>query len=158
MSSCTTVCIGHRRYQRVKGDVVLQVPLHDPMTLISSITVQHDAQCSTKTRSKECCNSIYSFFIYIHTSHEYGICRMCMLPNSYIVYALVISIPLSYLLVRHSHSRPSPPKSASQSKPIMQPARTDLAPPKNDPFTTAELAQYDGSDASKPIYVAIKGA
>jgi len=40
----------------------------------------------------------------------------------------------------------------------MQPARTDLAPPKDDPFTTAELAQYDGSDASKPIYVAIKGA
>ncbi|KAL9715556.1 hypothetical protein Ac2012v2_002216 [Leucoagaricus gongylophorus] len=39
----------------------------------------------------------------------------------------------------------------------MQPARTDLASPKNDPFTTTELAQYDGSDPSKPIYVAIKG-
>jgi len=39
----------------------------------------------------------------------------------------------------------------------MQAARTDLAPPKDDPFTTEELKQYDGSDPSKPIYVAIKG-
>ncbi|KAI0058708.1 progesterone binding protein [Artomyces pyxidatus] len=39
----------------------------------------------------------------------------------------------------------------------MQPARTDLAPPKDDPFTQEELKQFDGSDPSKPIYVAIKG-
>ncbi|KAI8992934.1 progesterone binding protein [Trametes punicea] len=39
----------------------------------------------------------------------------------------------------------------------MQPPRTDLAPPKDDPFTVEQLKQYDGSDSSKPIYVAIKG-
>lgn len=32
-----------------------------------------------------------------------------------------------------------------------------LAPPKDDPITKEELAKCDGEDASKPIYVAIKG-
>ncbi|KAF8658386.1 hypothetical protein AX16_001995 [Volvariella volvacea WC 439] len=40
---------------------------------------------------------------------------------------------------------------------MMQPPRDDLAPPKDDPYTPEQLAQYDGSDPSKPIYVAIKG-
>jgi hypothetical protein len=44
-----------------------------------------------------------------------------------------------------------------EAKSIMQPARTDLEPPKDTPFTQAELKQFDGSDESKPIYVAIKG-
>ncbi|KAI9061684.1 progesterone binding protein [Trametes sanguinea] len=39
----------------------------------------------------------------------------------------------------------------------MQPPKTDLAPPKDVPFTVEQLKQYDGSDPSKPIYVAIKG-
>ncbi|KAH8107697.1 cytochrome b5-like heme/steroid binding domain-containing protein [Cristinia sonorae] len=39
----------------------------------------------------------------------------------------------------------------------MQPARTDLAPPKDDPWTVEQLKEFDGSDAGKPIYVAIKG-
>lgn len=39
----------------------------------------------------------------------------------------------------------------------MQPERTDLDPPKNDPFTQEQLKAYDGTDASKPVYVAIKG-
>ncbi|KAJ7089996.1 progesterone binding protein [Mycena epipterygia] len=39
----------------------------------------------------------------------------------------------------------------------MQPAREDLAPPKDDPFTLAQLKEFDGSDPSKPIYVSIKG-
>ncbi|KAJ3574921.1 hypothetical protein NP233_g1437 [Leucocoprinus birnbaumii] len=38
----------------------------------------------------------------------------------------------------------------------MQPPKK-LAPPKDQPFTTAELSQYDGSDPSKPIYVAVQG-
>ncbi|EIW72404.1 hypothetical protein M231_02964 [Tremella mesenterica] len=33
----------------------------------------------------------------------------------------------------------------------------NLAPPKDDPIPAAELAKYNGSDPSKPIYVAIKG-
>lgn len=40
---------------------------------------------------------------------------------------------------------------------MMQPERTDLAPPKDDPFTQDELKAYDGSDLEKPVYVAIKG-
>ncbi|KAL6303507.1 progesterone binding protein [Sparassis latifolia] len=39
----------------------------------------------------------------------------------------------------------------------MQSAKTDLAPPKDDPFTQEQLRDFDGSDPSKPIYVAIKG-
>lgn len=46
----------------------------------------------------------------------------------------------------------------SESSTVMQPPQTDLAPPKDDPFTVEQLKQYDGSDPSKPIYVAIKGA
>ena len=46
----------------------------------------------------------------------------------------------------------------STKKSVMQPPRTDLAPPKDDPFTMEHLKQFDGSDPSKPIYVAIKGA
>ncbi|THV06998.1 cytochrome b5 [Dendrothele bispora CBS 962.96] len=39
----------------------------------------------------------------------------------------------------------------------MQAPRTDLLPPKDDPFTLEQLKAYDGSDPSKPIYVSIKG-
>ncbi|KAK7692184.1 hypothetical protein QCA50_003807 [Cerrena zonata] len=42
-------------------------------------------------------------------------------------------------------------------KTIMQAARTDLDPPKDDPFTMEQLKEFDGSNADKPIYVAIKG-
>ncbi|KAK1231410.1 hypothetical protein PQX77_005473 [Marasmius sp. AFHP31] len=44
-----------------------------------------------------------------------------------------------------------------ETKSIMQPARTDLTPPKDDPFTQEHLKEFDGSDPSKPIYVSIKG-
>ncbi|KAM0746860.1 cytochrome b5 [Meredithblackwellia eburnea MCA 4105] len=37
------------------------------------------------------------------------------------------------------------------------PTDIKLDPPKETPFTTAELAQFDGSKEGKPIYVAIKG-
>lgn len=46
----------------------------------------------------------------------------------------------------------------SETPSVMQPAQTDLAPPKEDPITVEQLKQYDGSDPSQPIYVAIKGA
>ena len=45
------------------------------------------------------------------------------------------------------------PKSVMESKPAPV-----LNPPKDDPISVEELAQYNGSDPSKPIYVAIKGA
>ncbi|KOS15787.1 progesterone binding protein [Malassezia pachydermatis] len=39
----------------------------------------------------------------------------------------------------------------------MEPATTPTQPPKDDPFTPEELAKYNGSDPSKPVYVAVKG-
>ncbi|KAJ7090752.1 cytochrome b5-like heme/steroid binding domain-containing protein [Mycena belliarum] len=39
----------------------------------------------------------------------------------------------------------------------MQPPRTDLLPPKDDPFTLAQLKAFSGADPSQPIYVSIKG-
>jgi len=31
------------------------------------------------------------------------------------------------------------------------------SPPKDDPISVEELKQYDGTDESKPVYVAVKG-
>ncbi|KAJ6535785.1 hypothetical protein B0H19DRAFT_1080226 [Mycena capillaripes] len=39
----------------------------------------------------------------------------------------------------------------------MQAPREDLALPKNDKFTLAQLKDFDDSDPSKPIYVSLKG-
>lgn len=83
-------------------------------------------------------------------------------------YLLTFALPAAYLVYRHYSSKSQTstaatvaPAEADTKKPlksIMQPPRSDLAPPKDDPITTEELKQYDGSDPSKPIYVAIKGA
>lgn len=84
--------------------------------------------------------------------------------SSYYIYALALTLPLLYLLHRRSHSRPPPPPAVTTQtddktslKTIMQAPRDDLHPPKKDPFTLSELAEFDGSDSSKPIYVSIKG-
>ncbi|KAF8149347.1 cytochrome b5 [Crassisporium funariophilum] len=74
---------------------------------------------------------------------------------------LAFVLPVLYLFYRH-YSRPLPiavPAEDNQKplKTIMQAPKTDLAPPKDDPFTTEQLKQYDGTDPSKPILVAIKG-
>lgn len=39
----------------------------------------------------------------------------------------------------------------------MDPTTAPTHPPKDDPFTKDQLAQFDGSDPEKPVYVAIKG-
>ncbi|KAI5805939.1 cytochrome b5-like heme/steroid binding domain-containing protein [Geopyxis carbonaria] len=43
------------------------------------------------------------------------------------------------------------PKNFAPKEPVT------LAPPKDDPITVDQLAKCDGSDPSKPVYVAIKG-
>nr|XP_018267382.1 uncharacterized protein I303_01368 [Kwoniella dejecticola CBS 10117]OBR89540.1 hypothetical protein I303_01368 [Kwoniella dejecticola CBS 10117] len=48
-------------------------------------------------------------------------------------------------------------KAAQAGASIMSAPAADLAPPKDDPISASTLSQYDGSDPSKPIYVAIKG-
>lgn len=81
---------------------------------------------------------------------------------------LALLFPLFHFLRSRAAPSSSPPiverkpettnvNEKTELKSVMQPARTDLAPPKDDPITVAELRQYDGSDPSKPIYVAIKG-
>ncbi|KAG5643306.1 hypothetical protein DXG03_001190 [Asterophora parasitica] len=79
-----------------------------------------------------------------------------------IIYAiLLLAIPAVYLTYHRCHTPPpSAPPPAPEKKPlksIMQAAREDLAPPKDDPFTTEELKKYDGSNQGLPILVAIKG-
>nr|CAG8440260.1 9753_t:CDS:2 [Entrophospora candida] len=44
-----------------------------------------------------------------------------------------------------------------QPPPSKDSVNPNLQPPKDTLFTPAELAKYDGTDASQPIYVAIKG-
>lgn len=88
-----------------------------------------------------------------------------------VLLALALALPLVYFFRGHlSSSVPqrrgattrSAPKSentsSGTSKSIMQAPSTELAPPKSDPFTQEQLKEFDGSDSSKPIYVAIKGA
>ncbi|KAJ7854687.1 cytochrome b5 [Mycena olivaceomarginata] len=78
-------------------------------------------------------------------------------------YGLVLLLPAAYLAHRYTRSAappPAPDPAPADEKPvksIMQAPRDDLAPPKDDPFTLEQLKEFDGSDASKPIYVSIKG-
>ncbi|KAE8542827.1 hypothetical protein D1P53_000890 [Cryptococcus gattii VGV] len=55
------------------------------------------------------------------------------------------------------HAEGSKGKMAQAGASIMSAPAANLAPPKDDPITPAQLAKHDGSDPSKPIYVAIKG-
>ena len=82
------------------------------------------------------------------------------------LYGLTLAFPLAFVyhhLTAESKPTakpaPAPQEEKTEKKPsIMQPERTDLDPPKNDPFTQEQLKAYDGSDPSKPVYVAIKGS
>ena len=89
--------------------------------------------------------------------------QMFSFESSTPLYVLLLSLPLALFYHRYFYSQPidqaakRDPNHDKPLKTIMQPPRDDLAPPKDDPFTLEELKRYDGSDASKPIYVAIKG-
>jgi membrane-associated progesterone receptor component len=79
------------------------------------------------------------------------------------LYVLLLCLPLAFFCHRRFYSQPADQpvtRDLKQDKPlktIMQAPRDDLAPPKDNPFSLEELKQYNGSDPSKPIYVAIKG-
>lgn len=83
-----------------------------------------------------------------------------------VIYGSAFAIPVLYLAVTYRHlvlshpvQEPPPPATppVKPQKTIMQTARTDLAPPKDDLYTAEELKKYDGSNTGLPIYVAIKG-
>jgi len=69
-------------------------------------------------------------------------------------------LTLTYFFLRPT-SPASPQAEDTNSKPrtssTMQPASDNLAGPLDVPYTQEQLKEFDGSDPSKPIYVAIKG-
>ncbi|THH12697.1 hypothetical protein EW146_g7460 [Bondarzewia mesenterica] len=85
-----------------------------------------------------------------------------------LVWGLLLVLPASFYLQGYFFAQPDSPFSSpepspqpeekkSEEKSVMQAEKTDLAPPKDDPFTLDQLKEFDGSDPSKPIYVCIKG-
>jgi hypothetical protein len=81
------------------------------------------------------------------------------------IYGLTLAFPLILYHLLSANPKPAAKptpatlgdKDEKKSTTMMQPERTDLDPPKDDPFTQEQLKAYDGTDASKPVYVAIKG-
>jgi membrane-associated progesterone receptor component len=82
-------------------------------------------------------------------------------PAQLALYAVLLALPLAAFAARRfstpTAAQPIATTKEEEPKSIMQPARDDLAPPLDTPYTRAELSAFDGSDPSKPIYVAIKG-
>lgn len=87
-----------------------------------------------------------------------------MLLQTLVTYGLALTIPALYLVYRHFYSSPAisserPEESHEKpAKSIMQAAREDLAPPKDDPYTPEQLKEFDGTKPGSKIYVAIKGS
>ncbi|KAG6827169.1 hypothetical protein H0H92_012905 [Tricholoma furcatifolium] len=69
--------------------------------------------------------------------------------------------PAQNATATQNHHQAQQPSSQSSKplKSIMQAPNPDLAPPKEDPYTTEELARYNGTNdaVGNKIYVAIKG-
>jgi hypothetical protein len=83
-------------------------------------------------------------------------------PAQLALYAVLLALPLAAFAARRfstpTAAQPIATTKEEEPKSIMQPARDDLAPPLDTPYTRAELSAFDGSDPSKLIYVAIKGS
>jgi hypothetical protein len=89
-----------------------------------------------------------------------------MMPDTNIV-AIYTSGILAVLTLAYLILRPTPPDSSQPQKEdtnpkprtgsVMQPPNENLAEPLDVPYTQEQLKEFDGSDPSKPIYVAIKG-
>jgi hypothetical protein len=89
-----------------------------------------------------------------------------MMPDANLVAVytsgLLAVLTLTYYLLRPaSLGPPQPQKEDASPKPrtgsIMQPPKDDLAEPLDIPYTREQLEEFDGSNPTKPIYVAIKG-
>lgn len=88
------------------------------------------------------------------------------MPDTNVV-AIYTSGLLAVLTLAYFILRPASPDSSqhqaedTNSKPgtgnVMQPPNENLAEPLDVPYTQEQLKEFDGSDPSKPIYVAIKG-
>ena len=88
------------------------------------------------------------------------------MPDTNVV-AIYTSGLLAVLTLTYFILRPTPPESSqpqtgdtnqkSRTGNIMQPPNENLAEPLDVPYTQEQLKEFDGSNPSKPIYVAIKG-
>lgn len=88
-----------------------------------------------------------------------------MMPDTNLnVVAIYTSGILAVLTLTYLILRPTPPDSQkentnpkSRTGNVMQPPNKNLAESLDVPYTREQLKKFDGSDPSKPIYVAIKG-
>ena len=93
-----------------------------------------------------------------------GNCRRMGNAPSIVLYTALFAVPayISYKLIvganTISPTRVPAEDTDRELKSVMQPPRTDLEDPKDDPFTPEKLREYDGSVPGNPIYVAIKGS
>lgn len=72
---------------------------------------------------------------------------------------LLAVLTLTYFLLRPASqdSQTEDTDSKSRTGSVMQPPSNNLAEPLDVSYTQEQLKEFDGSDPSKPIYVAIKG-
>ncbi|KAG8697096.1 hypothetical protein FRC08_006735 [Ceratobasidium sp. 394] len=80
-------------------------------------------------------------------------------PTAIAVAAVAIILPSYWVLSRRqgnnqTHGTNTSP--VSKKNPFAVGDR-QLQPPKDDPYTLAELTAFDGQDPNRPVYVAIKG-
>ncbi|CAE6416564.1 unnamed protein product [Rhizoctonia solani] len=77
--------------------------------------------------------------------------------TSVAIAAVAVAVPSYWLFSRQrSQGQSSPAGSSTKRNPFAVPDG-QLQPPKDDPYTLAELSAYDGRDPGRPVYVAIKG-
>ncbi|KAH7345655.1 cytochrome b5-like heme/steroid binding domain-containing protein [Rhizoctonia solani] len=78
--------------------------------------------------------------------------------TSIAIAAVAVIVPSYWVISRQRSQSQTSTAGASSSKrnPFAVPGG-QLQPPKDDPYTLAELSAYNGLDSSKPVYVAIKG-
>jgi len=82
-------------------------------------------------------------------------------PTALILTGFALATAYILIKVYSTLSAPIAPRTATRDQKtmsVMSAPRTDLAPPKDDPFTLEQLKRYDGKTEGTPIYVAIKGS
>ncbi|EUC61055.1 cytochrome b5-like heme/steroid-binding domain protein [Rhizoctonia solani AG-3 Rhs1AP] len=78
--------------------------------------------------------------------------------TSIAIAAAAVAVPSYWLFSRQrSQGQTSPAGSATAKRNPFAVPDGQLQPPKDDPYTLAELSAYDGRDPGRPVYVAIKG-
>ncbi|CEL63193.1 putative steroid-binding protein 3 OS=Arabidopsis thaliana GN=MP3 PE=1 SV=1 [Rhizoctonia solani AG-1 IB] len=77
--------------------------------------------------------------------------------TSIAIAAVAVVVPSYWIISRQRSQTASTGSSTTKRNPFAVPDNRQLEPPKDDPYTLAELLAYNGQDPSRPVYVAIKG-